>query len=104
KPIDKDLIADAAKHAGKIITVEEHTLCGGFGSAVLEALSDLGLNSVPVLLIGIKDRFVEHGKANELRAILRLDAEGIYQQVKEWLQKGTDELKPEFSEKVTHQT
>jgi deoxyxylulose-5-phosphate synthase len=53
----------------------------------LEALSDLGLNHVPVLRIGICDHFVEHGKAKELRMLLKLDADGIYQQVKEWLQK-----------------
>ncbi|MCS7263715.1 MAG: 1-deoxy-D-xylulose-5-phosphate synthase [Armatimonadetes bacterium] len=87
KPIDKDLIADAVQRAGKLVTVEEHNLSGGFGSAVLEALSDMGLHNVPVLRIGIKDHFVEHGKAEELRAILKLDAKGIYEQVKEWLQK-----------------
>ncbi|MFN3420261.1 MAG: transketolase C-terminal domain-containing protein, partial [Armatimonadota bacterium] len=87
KPIDKELLADAVERAGKIVTVEEHTLCGGFGSAVLEALNDLGLNHVPVLRIGICDHFVEHGKIKELQMLLKLDADGIYQQVKEWLQK-----------------
>lgn len=104
KPIDKDLIADAAKHAGKIITVEEHTLCGGFGSAVLEALSDLGLSHVPVLCIGINDQFVEHGKLKELRALLKLDADGIYEQVKAWLQKGASGWESGFGERATHQT
>lgn len=86
KPIDKELLVEAVQHAGKLVTVEEHTLCGGFGSAVLEALNELGLHGVPVLRIGIRDHFVEHGKIEELRALLKLDAEGIYGQVKAWLQ------------------
>jgi len=85
KPIDKELLADAVQRAGKLITVEEHTLCGGFGSAVLEALCDMGLHHVPVLRIGIHDHFVEHGSLKELRRMLKLDAEGIYEQVKAWL-------------------
>jgi 1-deoxy-D-xylulose-5-phosphate synthase len=89
KPIDKELLADAVQRAGKLITVEEHTLCGGFGSAVLEALCDMGLHHVPVLRIGIHDHFVEHGSIKELRRLLKLDAEGIYEQVKAWLEGGT---------------
>ncbi len=86
KPIDKDLLFDSVQRAGKLITVEEHNLPGGFGSAVLEALSEIGLHHVPVLRIGIKDHFVEHGKVESLRAMLKLDASGIYEQVKSWLQ------------------
>ncbi|MGQ9462949.1 MAG: 1-deoxy-D-xylulose-5-phosphate synthase [Candidatus Fervidibacter sp.] len=86
KPIDKELLVEAVQRAGKIVTVEEHTLCGGFGSAVLEALNELGLHGVPVLRIGIRDHFVEHGGIEELKALLKLDAEGIYGQVKAWLQ------------------
>ncbi len=103
KPIDKELIADAAKHAGKIVTVEEHTLCGGFGSAVLEALNELGLSSVPVLRIGINDCFVEHGKVGELRTLLKLDADGIYEQVKTWLRKGENVSGLELGEGVVRQ-
>ncbi|MFA0778358.1 MAG: hypothetical protein PVTTEEND_002072, partial [Candidatus Fervidibacter sp.] len=73
---------------GRLILAEEHTLCGGFSSAVLEALCDLGLHYVPVLRIGIRDHFVEHGKIEELRALLKLDADGIYEQAKAWLEGG----------------
>ncbi len=104
KPIDKELLADTVRHSGRLITVEEHTLCGGFGSAVLEALNDLGLKSVPVLRIGIRDHFVEHGKIGELRALLKLDADGIYEQVKTWLQKGEEVWELEIGEGTSRQT
>jgi 1-deoxy-D-xylulose-5-phosphate synthase len=86
KPIDAELLADAVQRAGRLIVAEEHTLCGGFSSAVLETLCDLGLSHVPVLRIGIRDHFVEHGKIEELRALLKLDADGIYEQAKAWLE------------------
>lgn len=86
KPIDRELLADAVQRAGQIITVEEHNLCAGFGSAVLETLRDMRLHDVPVLCIGIHDQFVEHGELKRLRAKLNLDADGIYKQVKTWLQ------------------
>ncbi len=98
KPIDKDLIADAVQRAGRLITVEEHTLCAGFGSAVLEALADIGLRHVPVLRIGIPDQFVEHGSIPQLRALLKLDAQGIYEQVKAWLQSEAPAIMPPVSE------
>lgn len=85
KPVDKELLSDAIERAGRLITVEEHTLCGGFGSAISEALADMGRHDVPVLRIGIKDHFVEHGGVEQLRAKLKLDADGIYEQVKAWL-------------------
>jgi 1-deoxy-D-xylulose-5-phosphate synthase len=99
KPIDKELLTDAVQRAGKIITVEEHTLCGGLGSAVLEALSDMGLHHVPALRIGIHDHFVEHGNISELRRLLKLDAEGIYEQVKAWLHEVMPVRESEFQVK-----
>ncbi len=89
KPMDKELLADAVQRARRIVTLEEHTLCAGFGSAVLETLCDLGLHQVPLLRIGIRDHFVEHGSIPELQSLLKLDAQGIYEQVKEWLESGT---------------
>ncbi|MFA0753660.1 MAG: hypothetical protein IMHGJWDQ_001439 [Candidatus Fervidibacter sp.] len=85
KPMDKELLQEAVERGGRLITVEEHNLCGGFGSAVLEVLSEMGWHNVPVLRIGIPDCFVEHGTVSQLRAKLRLDADGIYEQVRAWL-------------------
>ena len=81
KPLDVDLLLDAARNTGRIVTVEENVLAGGFGSAVLEALSDAGMDGVAVRRIGMPDSFVEHGTAADQRRQLQLDAEGIVQMV-----------------------
>ena len=81
KPLDVDLLLEAARSAGRIVTVEENVLAGGFGSAVLEALAEAGLENLPVHRIGMPDSFVEHGTAADQRHRLKLDAEGIAQQV-----------------------
>ncbi len=84
KPLDAELIGRWAAHCGRVVTVEENTIAGGFGSGVLEMLSEAGL-SVPVKRIGVPDVFVEHGSQAELRAELGLDAPGIAQTVKRWM-------------------
>ena len=61
-----------------LATVEEHSLAGGFGSAVLEALSEMELSQVATLAIGVPDKFVPHGSQDVLRKMLGLDAEGLY--------------------------
>jgi 1-deoxy-D-xylulose-5-phosphate synthase len=66
KPLDKALIERYAKQVGLIVTFEDHVLMGGFGSAVLECLSELGLD-VPVVRIGWPDEFIDHGKVEALR-------------------------------------
>lgn len=80
KPLDTELVTAAAKESGKVVTVEEHSVIGGLGSAVCEALS--GTCPVPVLRIGVNDVFGESGPAVELIQKYGLDAEGIYQKVK----------------------
>ena len=77
KPLDVNLLLDSSRGVGRIVTVEENVLAGGFGSAVLEALSQAGMEDVPVLRIGMPDSFVEHGTAADQRHSLQLDAEGI---------------------------
>jgi 1-deoxy-D-xylulose-5-phosphate synthase len=77
KPLDKDLIKSLAESTGKLITVEEGILAGGFGSAVLELLADEGLSDVKVVRIGIPDEFVEHGTREELLSDYGLTPEGI---------------------------
>ncbi|GER93665.1 1-deoxy-D-xylulose-5-phosphate synthase [hot springs metagenome] len=78
KPIDEELIISMAKKTRRLITVEENVLAGGFGSAVLECLSDAGINDVLIKRIGIDDEFVEHGSQGILRGKYGLDGEGIY--------------------------
>ncbi len=84
KPLDASLILGAAQNAPFVMTVEENAQQGGFGSAVLELLSDHGL-VVPVIRIGIPDQFVEQGSQDELRAQLGLNGEAIADKVCEQL-------------------
>ena len=85
KPIDKELVAASAKKTGKVVTVEEHLINGGLGSAVCETLCETV--PTPVLRIGINDVFGESGPAKALISKYGLDAEGIYKRVKEFLEK-----------------
>lgn len=77
KPLDTEVIHQALQESGFVITVEEGTLCGGFGSAVLESANDAGLNTSHLKRLGIPDRFIEHGNRKELLADLGLDVAGI---------------------------
>ena len=80
KPLDEDLIVAAAKETGKVVTVEEHSVIGGLGSAVCDVLSEKA--PTKVLKIGVNDVFGESGPAVELIHKYELDAEGIYKKVK----------------------
>ncbi|MBC8413258.1 MAG: 1-deoxy-D-xylulose-5-phosphate synthase [Nitrospira sp.] len=77
KPLDIETIIDRAKSAKHILTVEENALAGGFGSCVLEALSQAGVTDVRLKMLGIPDIFVEQGPQNLIRQELGLDADGI---------------------------
>ena len=81
KPLDEELIIRSAKKTGRVVTVEEHSIIGGLGSAVCDALSEHA--PTPVYKIGVRDVFGESGPAMELIHKYRLDAEGIYGQIKE---------------------
>ena len=83
KPIDADLIAEAAKKTGKIVTVEEHSVIGGLGSAVCDVLCER--EPVKVLKIGMNDVFGESGPVVKLLEKYGLDAAGIYAKIKTWL-------------------
>jgi 1-deoxy-D-xylulose-5-phosphate synthase len=85
KPIDAELIGNIARRVRCLVTVEEATKKGGFGSAVLETLSDQGITDVPTKLIGLPDWFIEQGPQDLLREKYGLTAEGIYQSVKSLL-------------------
>lgn len=80
KPIDSDLIIEAAKETGAIVTVEEHSIIGGLGSAVTEVVSEYC--PVPVLRMGVNDTFGESGKPNELLDKYGLTWEKIVEKVK----------------------
>ena len=83
KPLDEELVSAAAKECKKIVTVEEHSVIGGLGSAVCDTLC--ANYPAPVLKIGINDVFGESGPAVELIKKYGLDGEGIYQKVKAYL-------------------
>ena len=83
KPLDKELIVASAKKTGKVVTAEEHSIIGGLGGAVCEALAEAA--PTPVLRIGVKDVFGESGPAAKLLEKYQLDGAGVYAQIKEWI-------------------
>jgi 1-deoxy-D-xylulose-5-phosphate synthase len=93
KPLDASLILTLAASHGRVLTVEENVLAGGFGSAVLELLADQGLFGVPVKRLGIPDTFVEHGSQDLLRQKYGLDAAGILKGALEILEKPAEQKK-----------
>lgn len=85
KPLDEELIVGAARETGKMVTIEEHSVVGGLGGAVAEVL----IEKCPIQLkrIGMYDEFGQSGPAMELLKHYKLDAEGIYEQVKDFLKR-----------------
>ena len=83
KPIDEELIVEAAKKCGKVVTVEEHSVIGGMGSAVCDVLSEK--LPTPVKKIGVYDVFGESGPAVKLLEKYKLDGQGVYEQVSAWM-------------------
>ena len=83
KPLDEDLVVAAAKETGKVVTVEEHSVIGGLGSAVCDCLSEKA--PTPVMKIGVNDVFGESGPALKLIEKYGLDAKSIYNKVKSFV-------------------
>jgi 1-deoxy-D-xylulose-5-phosphate synthase len=79
KPIDRQMIEGFARRVAAFVTFEDHVLMGGFGSAVLEVLEEIG-SDVPVVRIGWPDRFIEHGKVDALREKYGVTVEAAYAQ------------------------
>ena len=77
KPLDTQTILEAVRQCPFVLTVEEGALAGGFGSAVLEACCDAGLETSHIARLGLPDQFIEHGDRDQLLAELELDARGI---------------------------
>ena len=86
KPIDTTLILNSAKKFENIITIEEGTINGGFGSAVLELLEDNGIKA-NVKRIGVPDEFIEHGKPDIQKKLIGIDKEGIKKIIQEIMNK-----------------
>jgi 1-deoxy-D-xylulose-5-phosphate synthase len=84
KPMDREMILSLAQEVPKILTVEENVLIGGFGSGVMEMLSEEGI-TVPVKRLGIPDAFLPHGSQGSLRKSIGIDKEGIKKSIKLWL-------------------
>ena len=87
KPLDRTTVLRAIEEANVVVTVEEGTLEGGFGSAVLEAANSAGVDTRNVIRLGIPDRFIEHGERPELFADLGLDVNGICNTIRQALEK-----------------
>ena len=85
RPLDTELILDAANHTKKMLIVEENILSGGFGAAVLELLAKAEVSDVKVKRLGIPDDFVTHGKQDFLRSLYHLDALGIAKECVDFL-------------------
>ncbi len=83
KPLDEEIIIQSAKKTGKVVTVEEHSVIGGLGSAVCDCLC--AKLPTPVKKLGMQDVFGESGSAAALVAKYGLDAEGVYKSVKEFI-------------------
>jgi 1-deoxy-D-xylulose-5-phosphate synthase len=88
KPIDRELIVQLARKTRRLITVEEHVLKGGFGSAVLEVLEEEGVSGVEVKRIGLPDQFIEHGGVRILRERFGFTADTLLRDVESFFQAG----------------
>jgi 1-deoxy-D-xylulose-5-phosphate synthase len=84
KPIDTEMLEFFARSVDVVLTLEDHVLRGGFGSAVLEALSDLGI-ATPVVRVGWPDQFIEHGKLDALRAKYGISVDGAMEKLAPYL-------------------
>jgi 1-deoxy-D-xylulose-5-phosphate synthase len=96
KPLDRELILEAANHAKKMVIVEENVLSGGFGAAVLGLLEKSTASDVKVKRLGIPDEFVTHGKQNFLRSLYHLDSLGIARECADFLAQVQTKAEGEF--------
>jgi len=85
KPLDRELLLGIAERIRRIVTIEDHALMGGFGSAVLELFEQADLRGVDVRRIGLPDVFIEHGAQRLLRRQYGLDPDGVARRVMEFL-------------------
>ncbi|MYA58251.1 1-deoxy-D-xylulose-5-phosphate synthase [Candidatus Poribacteria bacterium] len=86
KPLDTETILPLAERIGKVITIEDGVIMGGFGSAVLEAIAAAGLKDVQIKNLGIPDEFIEHGDIQHLYALCQCDADAVVRTAQAMLQ------------------
>lgn len=91
KPLDRELLARSTQRALAVVTFEDAALTGGFGSAVMEELSALGID-VPVVRIGWPDQFIEHGKVDQLRARYGISVEAALEKLAPYLKRTAGRL------------
>ena len=89
KPLDRELLCATARKTGRVLTVEENVLMGGFGSAVLECFQEEGLQGIPVKRLGVGDAFVEQATQKELRHLYGIDGDGILRAARSLLRQGS---------------
>ena len=85
KPLDKGLLHELFRNHKKLVTIEEGVLAGGFGTAILEFANKYNYKN-PIKTLGIKDEFIEHGSIEDLKKLVGLDAESIFDQLNEFIQ------------------
>jgi len=88
KPLDKDLLREWLARCPNLITVEDHALAGGFGSAIAEFMADEGIGDVQIKRLGVPDRFIPHGTQDELRKICAFDKDSITQAALQLVRRG----------------
>ena len=86
KPVDRDLIIEMTKTHCALVTVEEGTICGGAGSAVMETLMEEGM-TIPVLLLGLPDKFIDHGDVDVLFERCGMDPASVRKKIDAMLKK-----------------
>ena len=99
KPLDEELISCLAHEKSFLITVEEAALMGGFGSAVMELLESRNIQGCKILRIGVPDRLIPHGSPNLLHAKYGIDADGIYEKIRTFIE-GHYASKPRHPQKL----
>jgi len=93
KPLDEELLSSVASRCDNLVTIEENSIAGGFGSAVLEMLQEQKI-SVPVMRLGLPDQFVEHGPRDDLLAAVELEPHAIAEQITNFVQMKSHTLSP----------
>jgi len=88
KPLDENLFRDLLTKVPRLVTVEDHVISGGFGSALVEFLADDGITGVQVKRLGVPDRFIPHGTQDELKKICGFDKDAIAQAALQMMRRG----------------
>ena len=93
KPLDGDLFRDLLARVPRLITVEDHVISGGFGSALVEFLADEGFTGLEVKRLGVPDRFIPHGTQDELKKFCGFDKDGIAQAALQMMRRGKKKIR-----------